>query len=140
MSYVQAVVSVFSNYVNFKGRALRSEYWYFILFYMLGNLASSLLDQRMFEFQGTGLFGAVFGLATFLPGLSVAVRRLHDTGRSGWFVLAPGVAVALAVALSLAVRSSWVGLVLLLPLAITVYLFAKKSDPAENAYGPPVAV
>lgn len=138
MGYAQAVVSVFSNYFNFKGRAPRSEYWYYVLFYMMGNAATTLVDQRMFEFQSSGLLSSIFGLVTLVPGISVAVRRLHDSGRSGWFVLAPMLAVMLAVGVSMAVRSSWVGLVMLVPVALTIYLFTKPSEPGPNAYGPPV--
>lgn len=138
MGYAQAVVSVFSNYFTFKGRAPRSEYWYFVLFYMIGNAATTLIDQRMFEFQSSGLLGSIYGLVTFVPSLSVAVRRLHDTGRSGWWVLVPILALVLAVVVSLAVRSSWVGVVMLVPVALTIYLFARPSEPGPNAYGPPV--
>ena len=77
MSFVAAVQSGFRNYVNFKGRATRSEYWWFALFTVLAQaVASSISDG----------FGNLVSLAVFLPGMAVQVRRLHDTGRSGWWV------------------------------------------------------
>ena len=78
------------KYATFAGRARRSEYWYFVLFYVLAIVALAIVDG----FAGTfseeaeiGLFSGLFVLATFVPSLAVMVRRLHDTDRSGWWVL-----------------------------------------------------
>ncbi|NDE52489.1 MAG: DUF805 domain-containing protein [Actinobacteria bacterium] len=77
MSFVDAIKSCFRNYAKFRGRAGRSEYWWFFLFTVLAQtVASSISDD----------FGNLVGLAVFLPGLAVHVRRMHDTGRSGWWV------------------------------------------------------
>jgi len=77
MSFVDAIKSGFRNYAKFRGRAGRSEYWWFFLFTVLAQtVASSISDD----------FGNLVGLAVFLPGLAVHVRRMHDTGRSGWWV------------------------------------------------------
>ena len=84
MSFTQAVQSVFQNYANFSGRAMRSEYWWWFLFTILANVALSVVELAV------GLTGVLTGLwviGTFLPGLAVAVRRLHDRGHSGWFIL-----------------------------------------------------
>ncbi|MBA5628744.1 DUF805 domain-containing protein [Moheibacter sp. BDHS18] len=88
---------LFENYANFSGRARRSEYWYFTLTNFIITLvlyipmvASIGLSQN----QEPGamfwlLYGIlmIYGLATFIPSLAVAVRRLHDIGKSGWYLL-----------------------------------------------------
>ncbi len=87
MSYYFAA---FRKYAVFKGRATRSEYWYFILFNILVVLEFCLIDQMMGTFNfdaGYGPLSAIYTLAMILPGLGVSIRRLHDTGRSGWWFL-----------------------------------------------------
>jgi uncharacterized membrane protein YhaH (DUF805 family) len=85
MNFQQAIQSGFSNYVNFRGRARRSEFWYWQLFLVVGGLVAEVFDY------GTGLrmspLSSLFWLATFIPDLAVYVRRLHDTDRSGWWLL-----------------------------------------------------
>ena len=73
------------NYANFEGRARRSEYWYFAL----ANFLIGLVLQVVDHFIGfkIGILGGVYSLAVFIPSLAVAVRRLHDLGKSGWFML-----------------------------------------------------
>jgi uncharacterized membrane protein YhaH (DUF805 family) len=88
MNFQQAVQSGFSNYVNFRGRASRSEFWWFQLFLLLGGIVAALLDL----FANTNLLGGsplatLFWLATIIPDLAVTVRRLHDTDSSGWWIL-----------------------------------------------------
>jgi uncharacterized membrane protein YhaH (DUF805 family) len=70
--------------VNFSDRACRSEYWYFILFTIIGSLASRVIDRWI---VGLPIIGTMFFLTTFLPWLSVTVRRLHDLDRTGWWLL-----------------------------------------------------
>jgi uncharacterized membrane protein YhaH (DUF805 family) len=94
MSFFDAVKSVYSNYTNFGGRARRSEYWWFYLFSIIVNI---VLDIMMEVGGGRGsdnpiaLIGSiaavVWGLGTILPQLAVGVRRLHDSDRSGWWLL-----------------------------------------------------
>jgi uncharacterized membrane protein YhaH (DUF805 family) len=88
MNFQQAVQSGFSNYVNFRGRASRSEFWWFQLFLLLAGIVAALLDL----FTNTNLLGdsplaTLFWLATIIPDLAVTVRRLHDTDSSGWWIL-----------------------------------------------------
>jgi len=78
------------KYATFEGRARRAEYWYFMLFYALAVIALAIVDGIAGTFSddaGVGLFSGLFLLATILPSLAVTVRRLHDTDRSGWWVL-----------------------------------------------------
>ena len=83
MNFPEAVAAGFRNYVNFSGRASRSEYWYWTLFYILVAVATALIDAAL----NTSLLNPIASLALFLPSLSVAVRRLHDVDRSGWWFL-----------------------------------------------------
>ncbi len=78
MNFQEAVKSVFSKYATFKGRSMRSEYWYFILFTFICNIVLNLIHPTISTF---------FGYAIFIPGLAVLVRRLHDVGKSGWYSL-----------------------------------------------------
>jgi uncharacterized membrane protein YhaH (DUF805 family) len=85
MSFAEAIKSGFSNYAVFSGRAIRSEYWYWVLFAMLGGLATAIIDSAIFASHSP--LNSLFNLAIFLPGLGLAIRRLHDLDRSGWWIL-----------------------------------------------------
>jgi uncharacterized membrane protein YhaH (DUF805 family) len=87
MNFVEAIKSGFQNYVNFSGRAIRSEYWFWVLFAVLVSIATSLLDYLIFPDMLLSPLNSLAGLALFLPGLAVSVRRLHDLDRTGWWLL-----------------------------------------------------
>ncbi|MFI6782671.1 DUF805 domain-containing protein [Micromonospora sp. NPDC050276] len=91
MSFIAAIKSVFSQYVGFTGRARRSEYWWFFLFTILVSIVTAALDSALglnfVDGSSSGLIGTIVSLALLLPGLAVAVRRLHDTDRTGWWLL-----------------------------------------------------
>jgi uncharacterized membrane protein YhaH (DUF805 family) len=75
------------NYAVFKGRSNRSEYWYFVLFNLIFVILALVLDTVVGLTISDSPYGFVYltyALATFIPGLAVTVRRLHDTGKSGW--------------------------------------------------------
>jgi uncharacterized membrane protein YhaH (DUF805 family) len=85
MGIQQAITTCFSKYVDFQGRAVRPEYWWWVLFIVIIVVVLQILAGIV----GT-LFSVLVGLfylATLLPGLAVSVRRLHDTDRSGWWLL-----------------------------------------------------
>lgn len=82
--FVEAIRVCFQKYATFRGRASRSEFWWFVLFLAIGSLVTGFLPRLMGN-DGAVLNG-LFSLATFLPSISVQVRRLHDTGRSGWWI------------------------------------------------------
>ena len=95
MGFGEAVKSFWSNYSTFKGRSRRSEYWWIQLFLVLTNLVVAAIDlalmngdvDRFIANGGGGIVGLVWILVTIVPALAVLVRRLHDTGKSGWWVL-----------------------------------------------------
>jgi uncharacterized membrane protein YhaH (DUF805 family) len=87
MTFGQAIASGFQNYVNFSGRAPRSEYWYWTLFVILVSIGTYFIDTMIFSDMEMGPTNTLAGLALFLPGIAVAVRRLHDIDRTGWWFL-----------------------------------------------------
>lgn len=107
-------LAVLKKYAVFNGRARRKEYWMFFLFNLVIGFILGFVEGLAHE--GFGILGAVYGLLVFLPGLGVAIRRLHDTGRSGWWLL--------------------LGLIPLLGMIVLLIFMLIDSDPAENRYGP----
>jgi len=83
-------LAVLKNYAGFSGRARRTEYWMYFLFNILFAIAAVILDNILGLASETLGYGPIYGLyalVTFIPSLAVGVRRLHDTGKSGWFLL-----------------------------------------------------
>lgn len=122
MTFVEAIKSCLGKYITWHGRAPRSEYWFFYLFTVIAILVAMIIDNVL----GTtfkagsisfpyGWFYLLAGLALFLPGLSAAVRRLHDTNRSGWWY--------------------WIALVPLAGAIALLVFFCLKGTPGENRYG-----
>ena len=106
------------NYANFNGRARRKEYWMWYLFYLIVLIVATFLDNIF----GTVIDGVVYGwlyvltgLIHFIPGFAVAIRRLHDVGKSGWFLL--------------------IGFIPLIGAIWLLVLFCSEGDCTENAYG-----
>ena len=112
MSFQDAVTTVFTKkYLDFSGRARRSEYW----FAWLAVFVVSIVLQIIGKIIGTQLITFLFDLAILLPGLGVAVRRLQDTDRSGWWLL---------------IGLTGIGLFVLL------FWFVTEGQPGDNQYGP----
>jgi uncharacterized membrane protein YhaH (DUF805 family) len=88
VDFGQAIKSGFSNYVNFKARATRSEFWFWNLFTTLAGIGAAMVDVAIWTTtdSSVALVGDAWSLAVFLPTIAVAVRRLHDTDRSGWWL------------------------------------------------------
>lgn len=87
MNFIEAVQSCFRNYVGFSGRAARSEYWYWVLFAILVDIATNLIDAGIGSTGHFGVVSIIAGLILLLPGIAVSARRLHDRDKSGWFLL-----------------------------------------------------
>ncbi len=75
------------KYADFNGRARRSEFWYFVLFSMLTVIVLGIVDGLLIRLIGFPILTPLFVLAQFIPNLAVTVRRLHDTDKSGWWIL-----------------------------------------------------
>jgi uncharacterized membrane protein YhaH (DUF805 family) len=108
MSFVDAIKYCLTNYANFKGRASRSEYWYFYLFGILALFVAVLLAPILYY---------IAGLALLVPYIAVGTRRLHDTGRSGAHLL-------------------WTLIPLVGAILVLVWL-CTEGDKTVNKYGPP---
>jgi len=113
-------VKVLKKYAVFSGRARRKEYWMFVLFNFIFGLVASLIDLGIglltFAVFGLGLLSILYALAVFVPGLAVSVRRLHDVGKSGWYLL-----------------------IVLIPIAGAIWflvLTCTDSQAGDNKYGP----
>lgn len=94
MGFGEAVKTCFGKYFVFSGRAKRPEYWWFALFAILGSVVFSVIDAVVFgtnpeTSDGSRVLSSVFQLAVVVPLFAVGWRRLHDTGRPGWFLLLP---------------------------------------------------
>ena len=77
------------NYANFNGRARRKEYWMFYLFYILLYIVATIIDIVLLFTIGFGFFTWIVSLGLLVPTIAVLARRMHDTGKSGWFMLIP---------------------------------------------------
>lgn len=109
----------YRRYAVFQGRARRTEYWMFFLMYLVVFLFLAAMDGllgRWDEKAGIGLLSGLFALGSLLPGLGLAVRRLHDTDRSGWWVL--------------------VGCIPLVGFLVLMYFAARRGTPGDNRFGP----
>src|SRR3954447_5434423 len=83
-------LEVLKKYAVFSGRARRKEYWMFFLFNLILYVVLALIDGLMGTFSpqaGLGVLSGLYSLAVLMPIIAVTVRRLHDTGRSGWWIL-----------------------------------------------------
>ena len=89
MGFFSAIKVCFAKYATFRGRARRSEYWFFTLFIILSSVVASVLDAAVAGNTAGHLtvFSGILWVAIFLPSLAVTARRLHDTDRSGWWML-----------------------------------------------------
>lgn len=92
MGFGEAIQTCLAKYATFRGRASRSEYWWFYLFFLLVLTATAILDMALLGYDPANPSAApwlsVVGLlALFLPSLAAAIRRLHDTDKSGWWYL-----------------------------------------------------
>jgi len=111
-------LAVLRKYAVFSGRARRKEYWMFSLFnVIIGGLLGLFEGMTGIAAQtDQSVLASLYALAVVLPGLAVAVRRLHDTGRSGWWLL--------------------IGIVPLIGALFLLFFFVQDSDPGSNQYGP----
>jgi uncharacterized membrane protein YhaH (DUF805 family) len=106
-------ISTLKKYADFGGRARRTEYWMFVLFNVIVSFVLAGVDMLI---GGFGILSGLYGLAVLIPSLAVSVRRLHDTGRTGWWLLIGFVPV--------------IGVIVLLVFAVL------DSEPGSNDYGP----
>lgn len=117
---------VLSKYVTFSGRASRSEFWWWILALCILLFIAAIIDGAIilpmlgfdaFQEEGGQPLSVLVSLAIFLPNITVGVRRLHDTGRIGWWLL--------------------IGLIPVVGLLVLIYFYVQPSEDGGNQYGAP---
>ena len=111
-------LEVLKKYAMFDGRAALKEYWIFNLFSFIIIIVLSVIDLVTGTFNvnvGLGLLGGIYTLAVLLPGVAVSVRRLHDTDRSGWWILINGIP--------------------LIGVIVFIVFTAQAGTPGDNQYG-----
>lgn len=106
MTFLDSITTCFSKYADFSGRATRAEYWWFALFIILSGLICSAINDTL---------GTVYTVATLVPSIAAAARRLHDTDRSGWWQL--------------------LGLIPIVGWIIVIVFLAQKGTPGSNRFG-----
>lgn len=106
MNLQQAVTTCFRKYVDFSGRASRSEYWWFLLAYLTVAVVGQLVNRYI---------PVVVILVVLLPLIAVTLRRLHDVGKSGWMIL--------------------IGLIPIVGMLVLIYLYVQPSQPGVNRWG-----
>ena len=116
-SFFYWISQVFKKYAVFSGRARRKEYWFFFLFNLIVSLPLTLISNFSSGFgEFAYILNILFSLGILIPSLAVAIRRLHDTGRSGFYILFPLIPI--------------VGFI------IYIKYLAEDSFPGPNQYGP----
>jgi uncharacterized membrane protein YhaH (DUF805 family) len=135
MGFGEAIKTCFGKYASFTGRARRSEYWWFVLFYVIVGIILSVVDNAIgwvtnfgsqaaeasasvtpFLSGNVGALSTIWALAVLLPSIAVTVRRLHDTDRSGWWW--------------------WIQLVPCIGFIVILVFMILDSTPGDNRFGP----
>ncbi|MCK7594540.1 DUF805 domain-containing protein [Pseudomarimonas salicorniae] len=111
-------LEVLKKYAVFSGRARRKEYWMFVLFNIIIAFVLGIIDGvlGLTTEGGMGILGGLYSLAVLLPSIAVGVRRLHDTGRTGWWLL--------------------IAFIPLIGAIVLIVFFVLDSQPGSNEYGP----
>ena len=86
MTFFESITTCFKKYATFSGRATRSEFWYFFLFYVIATTIAPIMDIFIFD-TIYGMFFWITYIVTLLPYIAVWARRLHDINRSGWWII-----------------------------------------------------
>lgn len=117
VSFSQAVRMAFDSYCRFQGRSSRSEYWWWVLFVAILSFCIGIIEGILgFSMTAVQTTSGILSLVLLLPGLGLSVRRLHDIGKSGWWVLLGFIPVVGAI--------------------ILIIWFAQNSQMQDNQYGP----
>jgi uncharacterized membrane protein YhaH (DUF805 family) len=111
--------TVLKKYAEFSGRARRKEFWMFVLINWIISIGFSIIDRLLgltYANRSGGVLQSIYGLAVLVPSLAVGVRRLHDTGRSGWWIL--------------------IGLIPIIGWIILIVFWATDGTTGQNQHGP----
>jgi uncharacterized membrane protein YhaH (DUF805 family) len=153
MNFSEAIKSGYRHYFRLRGRATRPEYWYFVLFSLLLNMAARVflilarhqdITQRL-VFDLIALSISLIALSAAIPAITLQVRRLHDSGHSGWWVLSQLIVFTFAAAILIAGAIAHVPPMILLGALlgaasvilglIILFFLVQPSDRNDNQYG-----
>ncbi len=116
---MQWFMTALQKWADFSSRARRREYWFFVLIYIVIYIVLTVIDMMVGladPATGVGVLGGIFALAMLIPSISVGVRRLHDTNRSGWWLL--------------------IGFIPIIGALVLIVFFLLDSQPGDNRFGP----
>ena len=121
MDFQTSIKTCFSKYADFSGRALRSEFWWFVLFSLLGGIVATIIDVMIlgYSIESYGPVNIIFTVVLILPGIAVTTRRLHDINKSGWWQL---------------IELTIIGILLI------IIWCATEGEKKKNIYGPPIKI
>ena len=121
MDFQTSIKTCFNKYADFSGRALRSEFWWFVLFGFLGGIITTIIDIMIlgYSIESYGPLNLIFSVALILPSISVTARRLHDINKSGWWQL---------------IELTIIGILLI------IIWNATEGEKKKNIYGPPIKI
>ena len=121
MDFQTSIKTCFNKYADFSGRALRSEFWWFVLFSILGGIVTTIIDVMIlgYSIESYGPVNIIFSVVLILPGIAVTARRLHDINKSGWWQL---------------IELTIIGILLILVWNVT------EGEKKKNIYGPPIKI
>ena len=121
MDFQTSIKTCFNKYSDFSGRALRSEFWWFVLFSLLGGIVTTIIDVMIlgYSIESYGPVNIIFSVVLILPGIAVTARRLHDINKSGWWQL---------------IELTIIGILLI------IIWNATEGEKKKNIYGPPIKI
>ena len=121
MDFQTSIKTCFSKYADFSGRALRSEFWWFVVFSLLGGIITVIIDVMIlgYSIESYGPVNIIFTVVLILPGIAVTARRLHDINKSGWWQL---------------IELTIIGILLI------IIWNATEGEKKKNKYGPPIKI
>ena len=121
MDFQTSIKTCFNKYSDFSGRALRSEFWWFVLFSLLGGIVTTIIDVMIlgYSIESYGPVNIIFTVVLILPGIAVTARRLHDINKSGWWQL---------------IELTIIGILLI------IIWNATEGEKKKNIYGPPTKI
>ena len=121
MDFQTSIKTCFNKYAVFSGRALRTEFWWFVLFVTLGSIVATIIDIMIlgYPIEVNGPLNLICIVALFIPAVSVTARRLHDVNRSGWWQL---------------IELTIIGILLI------IIWNATEGEKKKNIYGPPIKI
>lgn len=147
MGFIEATKTCLKKYFQMSGRASRSEYWWFFLAIIIATVIAALMDLMLFDtpknIDESGPIEGIVGLLLIIPNFTASIRRLHDTNRSGWYLLVPLAGVIFAIFVGKMIGSTLgqggpiiVGIIIILSFLLPIWWQTRPSNANPNKFGP----